>query len=181
MLSGAELKLALIENSSVIFRDHIFLSVISLTLQSSNGGHGATATWATDSSCVENDGVSTSLHLLFLPLIIPSIVLAISRPSDTAASSIRRGDHECRMPFIFSAFILLPCRVFIQHSHFISSFPVSGDCSERRLCAQRSEWLCPVTEWSTLLQTEADWPLSLEKALSCSRLSRGKHAEGCTL
>lgn len=177
----SELKLALIENSSIIILYHIFLSVISLTLQCSHEGHGATAAWATDSSCVENDGVSTSLHLLFLPLIIHYIVLAISQPSDAAASSVRGGDHECRMPFIFSAFILLSCRVFIQHSHFISSFPVSGDCSERWLCAECSEWLCPVTEWSTLLQTEADWPLSLEKALSCSSLSRGKHAKDCTL
>lgn len=181
MLSGAELKLALMENSSVIILYHIFLSVISLTLQCSHEGHGATAAWATDSSCVENDGVSISLHLLFLPHIIPYIVLAISRPSDAAASSVRGGDHECKMPFIFSAFILLPCHVFIQRSPFISSFPVSGDCSELRLCAEYSEWFCPVTEWSTLLQTETDWPLSLEKALSCSSLSRGKHAEDCTL
>lgn len=131
MLSGAELKLALIENSSLIILYHIFLSGISLTLQCSHEGHCAAAATATDSSCVENDGVSTSLHLLFFPLIIPYIVLAISWPSHAAASSVSGGDHECRMPFIFSVFILLPCRVFIQHSHFISSFPISGDCPER--------------------------------------------------
>lgn len=129
MLSGPELKLALIENPSIIILYHIFLSLISLTLKCSHEGHGATAAWATDFSSLENDGVSTSLHLLFLPLIIPYIVLAISQASNAAATSVRGGDHECRMPFIFSAFILLPCRVFIQHSHFISSFSVSGDCS----------------------------------------------------
>lgn len=164
MLPIAELKLALVENSFNIILYHIFLSVINLTLQCSHEGHGATAAWATDYSCVENDGVSTRLHLLFLPLT-PYIVLAISWPSNASASSVKRGDHECRMAFIFSIFILLPFCVFIQHSHFISSFPISGDCSESQLCAERSEWLCPVTEWSTLLQTGADWPLFGESTL----------------
>lgn len=57
--------------------------------------------------------------------------------------------------YLFLSLFAIP-RVFPAHSHFISSFPVSGDCSERWLYAERSKQLCLVTELLTFLQTEAD-------------------------
>lgn len=60
--------------------------------------------------------------------------------------------------YLFLSLFSLP-RVFPVHSHFISSFPVSGECALRWLYAERSHQLCLVTELSTFLQTEAGWPL----------------------
>lgn len=55
--------------------------------------------------------------------------------------------------YLFLSLFSLP-RVFPAHSHFISSFPISGGCSEHWLYAERSQQLCLVTELSTFLQTE---------------------------
>lgn len=59
--------------------------------------------------------------------------------------------------YLFLSLFSLP-RVFPAYFLFISTFPISGDCSER--ChGERSQQLCLVTELSTFLQMEADWPL----------------------
>lgn len=85
------------------------LSIIGLTLRCNHEGHGAAAAWARYSSRVWNNGVSTGLHFLLLPLIRPYIVLAISQSSDAAFSSVGGGDHECTMPFIsFCLYSLSP-------------------------------------------------------------------------
>lgn len=74
--------------------------------------------------------------------------------------------------YLFLSLFSLP-RVFPAHSHFISSFPVSGDCYKRWLYAERSKQLCLVTELSTFLQTEADWPPGTQQRETCSRQGLG--------